>query len=269
MHGKIDLYENFAPLETIDKDDSTSYSNAHLVHEINNAEFFISLEKAATANPEWQLLMWEITSPRSAEIPDKDLKAELHDRKRHNPDGTPRIYTTDRHFNPDGIALLREPNGEVTLNIVETDNNSNNAKDMHAKFEAFIAYDRQDKFPKLIEFYAKKYALDIPNPDDIPTRYLFIASNHQGDHKRRNQIFLYSLDYRRTKQFLFASLTDCTADTILTDTIWMRGREYLDFAKAHLERIIHPETASAVHIKKHHEILNTPSLMPLVSLAAD
>ena len=43
--------------------------------------------------------------------------------------------------------------------------------DMRAKFEAFIGYGRQGRFSKLIEFYARKYHLDIPDPDDVLVRY--------------------------------------------------------------------------------------------------
>jgi hypothetical protein len=49
--------------------------------------------------------------------------------------------TRYRHFNPDGVALMREPLNNFSFNVLETDNNTNNPKDMRAKFEAFIAYD--------------------------------------------------------------------------------------------------------------------------------
>ena len=231
-HGKADLYEDFAALPTTDKDDSNTFSNAHLVHEISIAEFFMPLEKACTVTPAWELLMWEITSPRSADIPDKDIKLRVRDRRTRNADGTSKEFITDRHFNPDGLALLREPSGAVTLNVLETDNNTNNPSDMRAKYEAFIGYGHQERFPKLIEFYARKYHLDIPDPDDIPVRYLFVSPNHQSDHKRRNQLFLWSLPYDRQKQLLFTSLTDCTPENILTGNIWMRGREYRSHAQA-------------------------------------
>jgi len=153
--------------------------------------------------------------------------------------------------------------------VLETDNNTNNPKDMRAKFEAFIAYDRQGKFGKLIELYARKYHLEIPNPEDIGVRYLFVASNYSNDHRRRNQLFLEAHPYGRAKQFLFASLTDCTADNILTGDIWMRGREYRDIALPHITQTIHPETAPVVKLRKQHEILNNPQHMPLVSLLAN
>src|SRR5947209_8311560 len=66
-HGKADRYEDFAVLPTTDKDDSDSFSNAHLVHETSIAAFFLPLEQACTNTLDWQLLMWEITSPRSAD----------------------------------------------------------------------------------------------------------------------------------------------------------------------------------------------------------
>jgi len=266
-HGKADLYEDFAVLPTTDKDDRNNFSNAHLVPEISIAEFFMPLEKATAANPDWELLMWEITSPRSADIPDKDIKLKVKDRRTKNPDGSSKEFITDRHFNPDGIALLKEPSGNISLNVLETDNNTNNPSDMRGKFEAFIGYGQ--RFPKLIETYARKYLLDISNPEDILVRYLFVASNHNNDHHRRNQLFLLSLPYDRQKQLLFTSLTDCTPENILTGNIWMRGREYRDHAQAHTERIIHPDTAPTLKLRKQHEILNNPDHMPLVSLGAD
>jgi len=269
--GKADLYEDFAALEIVDKDSGDSFSNSHLVHECNNVDFFISLEKAVKANPAWELLMWEITSPRSAEIPDKDLVVTLTDRRAKGADGNPRRYTVNRHFNPDGLAILREPSGEITLNVLETDNNTNNPSDIRAKFEAFISYGGRinNRFPKLIASYARKHHLDIPDPDDILVRYLFVASNLSNDHKRRNQLFLWSLPYGRDKQLMFSSLTDCTPEKILTGNIWMRGREYRNHAHAHMERVIHPDTAPMVKVRRQHEILNNPQSMPLVPLGAD
>src|SRR5207248_8548391 len=254
-HGKADRYEDFAILPITDKDDGTSYSNAHLVHEISIAEFFMPLEKATATNPEWDLLMWEITSPRSADIPDKDIKLRVKDRRTKNPDGSSKEFITDRLFNPDGIVLLKEPSGNITLNVLETDNNTNNPSDMRSKYEAFIGYGHQERFPKLIEFYARKYHLDVPDPEDIPVRYLFVASNHDNNHHRRNQLFLLSLPYDRQKQLLFTSLTDCTPENILTGNIWMRGREYRDHTKAHLDQILHPDTAPTLKLRKQHEIL--------------
>ena len=269
-HGKADLYEDFAALEMIDKDSGDHFSNAHLVHECNNAEFFLALEKGVAAHPAWELLMWEITSPRSAEIPEKEIKGlTVRDKRTRNTDGSIKEMLTDRHFNPDGLALLREPSGAITLNVLETDNNSNNPSDMRAKYEAFIGYGNRDRFPKLIAFYARKYHLDIPDPDAVLVRYLFVASNHDNDHKRRNQLFLFSLPYDRRKQLLFTSLTDCTPENILTGNIWMRGREYRAHAQTHSERILHLDTALTLKIRKQHEILNNPAYMPLVSLAAD
>jgi hypothetical protein len=159
--------------------------------------------------------------------------------------------------------MLREPSGEYSLNILETDNNSNKPSDMRAKFEAFIAYDRQGKFEKLINLYTKKYLLDIPNPEDIGVRYLFVASNHNNDHRRRNQIFLEAHPYGRAKQFLFTSLTDCTPANILTGNIWMRGREYRDIALPHITQTIPPETTPTVKLRKQHEI---PKFIPLYGI---
>jgi len=93
--------------------------------------------------------------------------------------------------------------------------------------------------------------------------------NHQNDHKRRNQLFLWSIPYDRQKQLLFTSLTDCTPENILTGNIWLRGREYRDHAQAHTEQIIHPDTTPTIKLRKQHEILNNPDYMPLVSLAGD
>lgn len=268
--GKADQFEDFAALDTIDKDNSDSFSNAHLVHEISVAEFFLQLEKATAASPEWELLAWEITSPRSADIPDKEIKGlKVRDRRSRTTDGAIKEFITDRHFNPDGLAFLREPSGEVTLNVLETDNNSNNPSDIRAKYEAFIAYGNRGRFPNLIAFYATKYDLDIPDPEDIRVRYLFVASNYSNDHKRRNQLFLWSLPYDRRKQLLFTSLPDCTPEQLLTGDIWLRGSEYRNHTQALMERLIHPDTVPAIRLRRQHEILNNPEHMPRVPLGAD
>jgi hypothetical protein len=123
--GKADRYEDFAVLSTIDKDDGDNFSNAHLVHETNIAAFFLPLIKACDKTPDWELLMWEITSPRSADIPDKDLTVHLRQRKK---DGSVEPTTAYRHFNPDGLALLREPFNTYSLNVLETDNNTNKSQ---------------------------------------------------------------------------------------------------------------------------------------------
>jgi hypothetical protein len=49
----------------------------------------------------------------------------------------------------------------------------------------------------------------------------------------------------------------------------MRGREYRDHAQAHIKRVIHPDTAPTVKLRKEREILNDPAYMPLISLAAE
>jgi len=41
----------------------------------------------------------------------------------------------------------------VTLNVLETDNNTNNPSDIQAKYEAFIGYGGRGRFPNLIAFY--------------------------------------------------------------------------------------------------------------------
>ena len=66
---------------------------------------------------------------------------------------------------------------------------------MRAKFEAFIAYEKQAKFLKLIKLYAKKYLLELPHPDEIGVRYLFVASNPEQNHRRRNQLFLLAFPF--------------------------------------------------------------------------
>lgn len=49
----------------------------------------------------------------------------------------------------------------------------------------------------------------------------------------------------------------------------MRGHEYRNHTHAHIERIIHPDTAPTVKLRKQHEILNNPEVMPLVPLGAE
>src|SRR5437660_634191 len=85
------------------------------------------------------------TQRLTAEIPNKDMKVKVRDKRTRTTDGTPKEFIVDRHFNPDSLALLREPGNEFTFNVVEIDNNSNNPADMRAKYEAFIGYDNQSR----------------------------------------------------------------------------------------------------------------------------
>jgi len=62
-HGKADRYEDFAVLPTTDKTTATLSQMPTWCNETSIAAFFLPLEQACTNTPDWQLLMWEITSP--------------------------------------------------------------------------------------------------------------------------------------------------------------------------------------------------------------
>ena len=68
-----------------------------------------------------------------------------------------------------------------------------------------------------------------------------------------------------TVRLLYASITDCTAENILTP-IWLRGKEFPQ-AKAHLDTILTPETSTGIQARRIRETLNDPAHMPKVEIA--
>jgi len=78
---------------------------------------------------------------------------------------------------------------------------------------------------------------------------------------------MHSFRYNRLEQFLFASITDCITQNTITDPIWLRGMEYKYNALPVINDTIPPEATSLLQTRKRYEILNTPAIMPRVSLA--
>jgi hypothetical protein len=119
-------------------------------------------------------------------------------------------------------------------------------------------------FDALLDYYANKYAIELPNTN-IGFRVFTVCSNLRGDHRRRNELFLASLAYRRYKLFHYASITDCTPEHILSP-IWLRGKEFPQ-AKAHLDTILTPETSTGIQSRIIHQTLNNPVYMSKVGIA--
>src|SRR5205823_14021660 len=162
--------------------------------------------------------------------------------------------------------------GQLCFGFLEYDNNTASPEKFNKKLEGYITFQNQKLFPAVLDYYIHKYALELPNqnPDGTSTDKFCVytvCANIKGDHRRRNDLFLASLAYKRLYQFLYASITDCVPgnnNTILNN-IWLRGKEFPQ-AKAHLDTILTPETSTAIQSRRIHETLNNPAHMPRVAI---
>jgi protein involved in plasmid replication-relaxation len=258
--GLAELFSDYEPLTPTDNNND-GISQLYLVHEIGISDFFLSLEEATHCDG-WTILFWERTSPFSKEL--KALVPPLTATiTRRGKDGTAIKTTEMRPFNPDAIFLLEDPDQQLHFGFLEYDNNTASPEKFNKKLEGYITSHNQNLFPAVLDYYIDKYALDQPK-GNIGFRVFTATANIKGDHRRRNDLLLASLAYKRFKLFYYASITDCTPENILSP-IWLRGKEYPE-AKAHLTQILPPEASLALQRRTHHETLNNPELMPRVSL---
>ena len=260
--GLAELFSDFEFLTPTTTNNNDGISQLYLVHELGISDFYLALEEATTRD-DWILLFWERTSPFSKEL--KALVPPLTatiTRKRR--DGTVLSTTETRPFNPDAIFLLEDPNGQLHFGFHEHDNNTASPEKFNKKLEGYITFHNRKLFAAVLDYYANKYAIDLPD-GNIGFRVFTTCANIKGDHRRRNDLFLASLAYKRFKLFLYASITDCTPENILTP-IWLRGKEFPQ-AKAHLDTILTPETSTAIQSRRIHETLNDPIHMLKVRIA--
>ena len=258
--GLAELFSDFEEL-TPNDNNNDGISQLYLVHELGISDYFLSLEEAAQREG-WQVLFWERTSPFSKELRAlvPQLTATITRRRR---DGTVHTITEPRPFNPDAIFLLEDPNRQLHFGFLEYDNNTASPEKFNKKLEGYITFHNRDLFTAVLDYYASKYALDLPE-GNIGFRVFTATANIKGDHRRRNDLFLASLAYKRFKLFYYASITDCTAEQIL-NPIWLRGKEFPQ-AKAHLDTILTPETSTGIQSRRIHETLNDPDIMLRVGL---
>jgi hypothetical protein len=259
--GLAELFSDFDLLTPTDNNND-GVSQLYLVHELGISDFYLALEEAANRDG-WTLLFWERTSPFSKEL--KALVPPLTatiTRKRR--DGTASTITEMRPFNPDALFLLEDPNRQLHFGFHEHDNNTASPEKFNKKLEGYITFHNRNLFPAVLDYYANKYAIDLPE-GNIGFRVFTTCANIKADHRRRNDLFLASLAYKRFKLFHYASITDCTPQSILSD-IWLRGKEFPQ-AKAHLDTILTPETSTGIQSRRIHETLNDPAHMPKVGIA--
>ncbi len=252
---RADIYaRDFAHLLTTDP--ISPVATPDIWHELAISDFFLALTGATdTTNT---LGFWERTSPFS-----KDIKTTLTITRTNR--RTKKSETAYRHFNPDAVFLLSDHKHNPHFYIVEYDNNTHSTERIKQKYESFIGFSTQKRFPDLIRHYKNKYLLDIPDPKTTPVYFLTVAANPNNDHKRRNDLLLHSLPYNWNQQLLFASITDCTRDTILTP-IWLRGNEYHKHAEKHLDKIATQPPHPALQLQLISTILNDSNRMPRVQL---
>ena len=171
-----------------------------------------------------------------------------------------------RPCNPDAIFLLQDPTGHQHFGFLEYDNNTASPEKFNKKLEGYIQFHQDNHFAALLDYYANKYALELPGTT-IGFRVFTVCANVKGDHRRRNALFLASLADNRYKLFLYASITDCTPENILSP-IWLRGKEFPQ-AKAHLDTMLIPETSTTMQSRRIYETLNDPVHMSKMAIASD
>jgi len=261
--GLAELFSDFEPLApTTNNNDGVAQLS--LVHELGISDFFLALEEAAERD-NWTLLFWERTSPFSTEVQAliSPLTGTMTRKKKA---GTASTTTTMGSCNPDAIFLLQDPTGYLHFGVLEYDNNTASPEKFNTKLEGYLQFHQDNHFAALLDYYANKYALELPDTN-IGFRVFTVCANVKGDHRRRNALFLASLADNRYQMFLYASLTDCTPENILSP-IWLRGKECLQ-AQAHLDPILLPETSTTMQSRRIHATLNDPAHMSKVAIAAD
>ena len=155
-----------------------------------------------------ELVFWDRLSPISKEI-GETLYFESKDGENS------KVF-----FNPDAFFALAHPRG-YDFFFLEFDNNTASLPKYRKKLEGYQAYYAQKKFSKVLELYARRYALPIANFDRAPFRVLTITP----DPRRRDALLLEAIKIKSYKMLLFASLDELTAETIL-DAVWHRGKEF-------------------------------------------
>jgi hypothetical protein len=259
--GLAELFSDFEPLIPTDNHNDR-VSPLSLVHELGISEFFLALEEAAERDG-WTLIFWERTSPFSQEvrvlIP--PLTVTITRKKK---DGTASTPTKRRPLNPDAIFLLQDPTGQYHFGFLDYDNNTASPEKFNKKLEGYSKFHQDNHFAALLDYYVHKYAIDLPDTN-LGFRVCTVCANVKGDHRRRNDLFLASLAYKQYKLCLYASITDCTPDNILSQ-IWLRGQEFPQ-EQAHLDTILTPATSTAMQSRRIHETLNDPVHMLKVGIA--
>jgi hypothetical protein len=261
--GLAELFSDFEPLPPT-TNNNDGMSQLSLAHELGIADFFLALEEAAERDT-WTLRFWERTSPFSKEV-QALMPPRTSTMARKKKDGTARTTPAMRSCNPDAIFLLQDPTGHLHFGFLEYDNNTASPEEFNKKLEGYIQFHQDNHFAALLDYYANKYTIDFPDTN-IGFRVFTVCANVTGDHRRRNDLFLASLADNRNKLFLYASITDCTPENILSP-IWLRGQASPQ-AQAHLDAVLIPETSTTMQSRRIHETLNDPAHVSKVAIASD
>ena len=105
-----------------------------------------------------------------------------------------------------------------------------------------------------------KITLRFPTPKKLMSATL-VSSNHDNDHKRRNELFQWSLEYGRNRQLMFASITDCTPEH--SDRQHLAPRQRIPRARTRAHATYHSSRYRPIaETPKEREILNNPEYMP-------
>jgi hypothetical protein len=243
-------WEDFKDLALTNNQD---FSQLYLAHETAISEFFLILETAIKnqqpiadligEHKPIELVFWERLSPISKEI-GETLYFESKDG-----------MSTKCFFNPDAFFALRHDRG-FDFFFLEFDNNTASLPKYRKKLEGYLAYNTQRKFSKVLELYARRYALPITNFERAPFRVLTIAP----DARRRDILLLEAVKLKSYKMLWFAALDELTPETILTES-WLRGKEFDEIEEQ--RRRLAPELAPYLKMQWLTEKINE---MPRVAL---
>jgi len=215
-NGEASKWEEFKNLPPNSREE---FSQLYLSHETGISEIFLVFEQA-TPTENYDLTFWERTSPFSREI-GEHLSVDIQKGDRW--------FSQKNYFNPDAFFCTKKADA-YNLFFLEFDNNTAQALKFRKKLEVYQAYNRQRKFPELLQRYAKKYLLPISNPERAGFRVLTVAP----DERRRDQLLLEAVKLKAFKMFWFASLTDIKPQTILSP-IWLRGKEFDSISQEYKE----------------------------------
>jgi hypothetical protein len=190
-------------------------SHKHLTHELGISEWFITLHESARDTGD-TIPFWEQTSTA------KYLQEQFRDAE-VTANGKRRTHTL--HFCPDAsFCFKHSATRRLVLPFFEFDNSTESLERWRTKIAGYVAFLQSGKLPDLLSYLSNKYNLGL-SAQACTQLDLLVLTATPSEH-RRNQLARETSrlsDYR--KHFLFASMTDITSSTMLSD-IWLSAEDY-------------------------------------------
>lgn len=224
-------FEEILKIKKLSHNKSEEFSPLYLFHELGISDFFIELEKAqkhiekgifglqkrTTTDPapvpDFRILFWERTSPFSREI-GENLTARVKNKK------TGETTEEKLYFNPDAFFAFSVQDSAPAFFFLEMDNDTESVEKFRKKLFAYIAFNKQGRFQKLAERYAKKYGFRLPN-EKTGFRVLTLTPHTL----RLVSLFADSLKFPADRMFLYGTLP-ALAERGAAAPIFTRAREF-------------------------------------------